>query len=257
MVRFFFVLVMLFYVTACSNQGTQPIGLMGAMEEEIEVVKSNMTAIKEIKVGDFVFYTGKINNRDVVLSLSGIGTVNAAITTTLLINKFNVKSIIFTGVSGAITNNLKVGDIVIGTNFIHYDVDHTVFGLEPGHISREDVWKYPADPKLISLAQNITKDLLSNQQVVLGRIASGDHFMKDKAPRFKIAQQFQADAMDMESASVAHVAYKFGVPVIIIRAMSNSTDGDDKEQYLKFFENAAKNSANILLKMVQSPEFPY
>ena len=120
------IIVVLFF-GACVSQ-KQSIGLMGAMEEEIEVVKSSMLDVKEIKIGQLVFYTGKINNRDIVLSLSGIGSVNAAITTTVLINHFNVKSIVFTGVSGAITNNLKVGDIVIGTNFIHYDVDHTIFG---------------------------------------------------------------------------------------------------------------------------------
>ena len=249
------IIVVLFF-GACVSQ-KQFIGLMGAMEEEIEVVKSSMLDVKEIKIGQLVFYTGKINNRDIVLSLSGIGSVNAAITTTVLINHFNVKSIVFTGVSGAITNNLKVGDIVIGTNFIHYDVDHTIFGLELGHISREDIWKYPTDLQLINLAQNITKTLCINQQVVLGKIISGDIFMKDKASRFNVAQKFQADAMDMESASVAHVAYKFNIPVVIIRSMSNRKEGDDKEQYLQFFKEAAKNSANVLINMINFVEFPY
>lgn len=254
----FKILLLLLFCTSCADTNQdRPIGLMGAMEEEITLVKENMSDVKEIKIGQNIFYKGIVGNKKVVLSLSGIGTVNAAITTTLLADYFKVKSIVFTGVSGAITNNLEVGDIVLGTNFIHYDVDHTIFGLEPGHISREEVWKYPADEKLLTLAINTAQVVLPSQQVVKGRIISGDHFMKDKALRFEVAQKFQADAIDMESASVAHVAYKFGIPVVIIRAMSNSTKGDDKEQYLAFFENAAKNSANILVSMVKSSDFPY
>ena len=92
---------------------------------------------------------------------------------------------------------------------------------------------------------------------MLGKIISGDIFMKDKASRFNVAQKFQADAMDMESASVAHVAYKFNIPVVIIRSMSNRKEGDDKEQYLQFFKEAAKNSANVLINMINFVEFPY
>ena len=243
------------FLGACTSQN-KPIGLMGAMEEEIELVKSNMTDIQEIKIGNMTFYKGKIGKKDIVLSLSGIGKVNAAVTTTLLINKFNAKAIMFTGVGGAITNTLKVGDVVIGTNFIHYDVDLTAFGLELGRLSRETVWKYPADDKLVVLAIKTAQSILPNQKIIKGRVISGDVFVTDYKQKIYLANTFQAEALDMESSVVAHVAYKFGVPVVILRSMSDSMKGDEQE-YQDLFKEIAKNSANILLNMINSPEFPY
>jgi len=164
------------------------IGLLGAMSEEIELVKSQMKNISVIKLAGNIFYKGTIGNKNVILTKSGIGPVNASITTTLLISHFHTKSIIFTGVSGAIINDLKLGDIVIGTNFVYCDVDHTIFGLKLGQISREKIWQYPADQKLVYLAISIAQEILSNRQAIKGKIISEDVFITDRRTKINLAR---------------------------------------------------------------------
>lgn len=229
---------------------------MGAMPEEIQLIKLAMTNIQEIKVGQNVFYKGKLGVRTVILSLSGVGTVNAAMTTTLLITYFRVGAVVFSGVSGALSPHLQLGDIIIPNDFIQHNVDETALGVEIGRIHSEDIWQFPADENLCVLSLTHANKISIPQRISQGRIASGDIFVSSYQEKIKIANTFDAEAVDMESAVVAKVAYKFGIPLVIIRGISDTLNGNH-EEFEASFEEIAKKPARILIDVVKDPQFPY
>ncbi|MGL4388491.1 MAG: 5'-methylthioadenosine/S-adenosylhomocysteine nucleosidase [Brevinema sp.] len=154
-----FFLVLLFILSGCFLpkiiQSTSTIGIMSAMKEEIDLILTERLDIEHISHASLNYYKGKIGKHRVVV-VGGIGLINAAMTATILSEKFHVKTILYSGVGLAVIKDLSIGDIVIGTNFINYMVDHTEFDLPFGHLSRENVGYYVADRKLIDLALNLT-----------------------------------------------------------------------------------------------------
>ncbi|MGL4561351.1 MAG: 5'-methylthioadenosine/S-adenosylhomocysteine nucleosidase [Brevinema sp.] len=223
-------LLCLLLCTSCV-QKQQPIGIMSAMKEEIDFILSKLDDPKQVKRGANFYYTGTINNKNVVLVSGGIGTVNAAMTATTLIESFNIKVLIYTGVGLGITNtnHLTIDDIVIGTNFINANVDHTEWDLPLGHLSREDVGSYDADQSLVTaaLAQSPLKP---NQKIVKGRIVTLDNFINYFTAGDFLAGYTDSVLVDMESASVAQIAYKYQLPILVVRTINN-TYGAKKGDY--------------------------
>ncbi|WP_299575437.1 5'-methylthioadenosine/adenosylhomocysteine nucleosidase, partial [uncultured Leptotrichia sp.] len=184
------------------------IGIIGAVIEEAEAIKKEIKDIKENIINGISFFTGKFNDKDAVFVQSGIGKVNAAITTTLLIEKFGVSEVIFSGVAGSLDERLKVGDVVIGRDVVQHDVDATAFGYRMGQIPQMKEWAFESDKELIEKTGTITN---FEHQILLGRILTGDQFVSQKDVKIQLGKDFEALCVDMESGAVAQVCTRLGV----------------------------------------------
>lgn len=227
------------------NLGEYMIGIIGAMSEEVDIIKDIMVDISEIKISDRTFYKGKFNDKEVVLALSGIGMVNATITTTLLINEFKIDKIYFSGVAGSINKDVNLGDIVISDSLVEYLFDATAFGYKIGEIPRMNSSEFKPNEILLD-----AKNKLKNEKIKYGKILSGDKFVSSKSEKEKLGKDFDALAVDMESAAIAHTAVVLGVDFLIIRSISDSITDDSTMEYSEFVNIAANNSKNILLKLI-------
>ncbi|MCM3123121.1 5'-methylthioadenosine/S-adenosylhomocysteine nucleosidase [Mesobacillus sp. AQ2] len=226
------------------------IGIIGAMDEEVDLLRSKMEDIEEINLAGSEFYNGKIDNQEVVLLKSGIGKVNAAMGTALLIEKFHPDVIINTGSAGGFHKELNVGDVVISTEVRHHDVDVTIFGYEYGQVPRMPAYFSP-DDNLVSVAEK-SAEKINDIQVVKGLIASGDSFMNDpERVEFIRSKMPELYAAEMEAAAIAQVAHQFQVPFVIIRSLSDIAGKDSNVSFDQFLETAAKNSAELILLMLE------
>ncbi len=226
------------------------IGIIGAMTEEIIELKKEMTLIHEKKIGNNTFYSGQLLEKQIILVESGIGKVNAAISTTLLINEFKVDKIIFTGVAGCTNNNLNIGDIVISTALIEHDFDTTAFGDKFGHIPRMENSTFKADTSLIKIATLASEKIVGENSTVVGIIVSGDQFISNIDKINWLHEYFNSQCVEMEGAAVAHVCTTFNIPFVVIRSISDKADKSAHIDFKTFVELAARNSKNIVLEML-------
>ncbi len=226
------------------------IGIIGAMHEEIEELRSEIVDIKEKKIIDFTFYMGKLRGQEIVLVEGGIGKVNATICTTLLIEHFKAEKIIFTGVAGGVDPKVKVGDIVISKDLMEHDFDCTAFGLKPGELPRMDVSAFEADKELFDIAKKVGVENFSEERVWEGRIVSGDQFIASVDKVKWLSEEFDAKCTEMEGAAVAHTCHMFKVPFIVIRAISDNANHDGAMDFKEFTLLAAKNSKIIVEGML-------
>ena len=224
------------------------IGIIGAMEEEIENIKPYIDIISTKNIVGVDFYMGKMGGNNVVLVRSGIGKVNAAVCSQVLIDLYAVDYIINVGVAGAINKDLKIGDVVIATDTMHHDMDTTYFGDDIGIIPRMEESAFKADNELIEIALKSSYDVLENNNVVTGRIVSGDQFLCDIEKKNKIWSHFKASCVDMESAAIGQACYLNKIPFCIIRSISDNSDEDN--QYENFFRDSAIKASNILKDMI-------
>jgi hypothetical protein len=222
-------------------------GIIAAVIEEAEAIKKEIENIKEIVINEISFFTGKFNEKEIVFVQSGIGKVNAAITATLLIEKFNVKEVIFSGVAGSLDARLKIGDVVIGRDIVQHDVDATAFGYKMGQIPQMKEWAFESDKDLIEKTAKINN---INHQILLGRILTGDQFISKKDVKIQLGKDFDALCVDMESGAVAQVCTRLGIKFLIIRSISDSITNDSGMEYTSFVKLAAENSKKILKEII-------
>ena len=218
------------------------IGIIVATPEEMKELKDVMIEIKKVKIFNLDFYKGKINNKNYVLVKCGVGKVNAARTTQVLIDNFAIESIINVGVAGGLNNKINIGDIVIGEKLVQHDFDITAFGYEKGYISETGKF-FESDKNLI---EGCKKVKIENIQIILGTIASGDIFCTDMKMKEKIRTKFNSDCVEMEGASIAQTAYLCNIPFLVIRAISDIPNGNNQIDYDQFVEKAAKNCAQFI-----------
>ena len=220
------------------------IGIIAAMQEEMNEIKNIMSNIKENKIYELIFLEGTINNIECVLVKSGVGKVNAARTTQILINKYEIEYVINVGSAASAKEELKIGDIVIGEKIIQHDFDITAFGHNKGYIS--NVGEYIlADNNLLERIMNcqLNDDSINIKQ---GIIASGDIFCTQGEMKDKIRSKFNADAIEMEGAAIAQVCYLDKVPFIVIRSISDSPNGNNNITFEEFLVTASKRCATLL-----------
>lgn len=226
------------------------IGIIGAMEEEVVLLREQLTELEEKKIAGCEFYSGFLNNQEVVLLKSGIGKVNAAIGTTLLIQMYQPDAILNTGSAGGFHSGLNVGDVVISTDVRHHDVDATIFGYEYGQVPQMPA-NYLPDEKLVEVAVKAGENV-QNIQVAKGLIASGDSFMSDHERVEDIRSKFPTlYAAEMEAAAIAQTCYQFSVPFVIIRSLSDIAGKDARVSYDQFLKTASKNSAELVQQIVE------
>lgn len=226
------------------------IGIIGAMDEEVNILKSEMN-IKEIKtIANMDFYIGNIDNREIILVRCGIGKVNAAICTQILISVLGAKTIINTGVAGAIKDDLDVLDIVVSTDVQQHDFDVRGFGHKLGEIPRMEKSIFPADELLVEKALKASKEVLSNNKAVKGRIVSGDVFVSDTRLKHSLLENFNAYCTEMEGAAIGHTCFVNNIPFVVIRAISDKADGSAHSNFNEFVHQAANYSKDIVKIML-------
>ncbi len=224
------------------------IAIIAAMEQECEILRSHIEHCQTQKIGTSTIYSGEIAGKKVALLQSGIGKVAAATGTTSLINAINPKVIINTGSAGGLDTNLKIGDIVVSKEVAHHDADVTAFGYEIGQLPANPA-RFLANDDLINIAMQAVKKM--NKNAVLGLVLSGDQFINSSAKINKIRTAFNdVSACEMEAAAVAQVCHSFEVPFVIVRAISDVADCESHISFDEFLPLAAKESSQIVLKMI-------
>lgn len=225
-------------------------GIIAAMKEEMQEIKKIMQEIEEIKIKELIFFKGKINNNIIILVEAGIGKVNAARVTQLMIDKFKIEKIINVGSAGSANNELKIGDIVIGKRLVQHDFDITAFGHPKGFIT--NIGQYvESDSELISKMEQTILKLSQNEfKIKIGTIASGDIFCTEPKMKEKIRTKFNADAIEMEGAAIAQVCKLNEIPFIVIRSISDNPDGKNEITFDQFLEKASKRCAEIINKFL-------
>lgn len=226
------------------------IGIIGAMDEEVDILKHHMDIREARTIAGLDFHSGRINDREVVLVRCGIGKVNAAMCAQILISTYNVCSIINTGVAGALNDGLDVLDIVVSDDAVEHDFDATGFGYKMGEIPRMEKSVFEADAKLVQAAMEAGAESSKEHKTLKGRIATGDIFVNSAQIKGRIVSLFNGYCAEMEGAAIGHVCSLNKVPFVIIRAMSDKADGTAQMNYNEFVEVAANNSKDIVLGML-------
>jgi adenosylhomocysteine nucleosidase len=227
------------------------IAIIGAMEEEVTLLRDHIENKQQTVIAGCEFTTGKMNSADVVLLRSGIGKVNAAMSTTILLEKFKPEVVINTGSAGGFHPDLNVGDVVISTEVRHHDVDVTAFGYEYGQVPQLPA-AFQADEKLVQLAVTAAKEI-NEIQVVKGLIATGDSFMNDPIRVESLREKFEdLQAVEMEAAAIAQVSHQFQTPFVIIRSLSDIAGKESDVSFEQYLEKAAVNSASLVMKIVKA-----
>lgn len=226
------------------------IGIIGAMDLEVEHLKGEMQISRIVDKAGMEFYTGTLKGVDVVIVRSGIGKVNAGLCTQILADVFQVTRIINTGVAGSLNAKLDIGDILISRDALYHDVDVRIFGYQLGEVPQMGCREFKADKAMIEAAVSSCKEVNPDIHVEVGRILSGDQFISDKAKKETLIADFQGDCTEMEGAAIAHSAYLNKIPFVIIRAISDKADDSAEMDYPTFEREAAKHSAKLVEHMI-------
>ena len=226
------------------------VGIIGAMEEEIALLKDSAEILTAKNVLGLDFYIANLCGKNAVLVRSGIGKVNAAVCTQVLIDHFAVDCVINVGVAGGLYKDLRIGDIVISSDAVQHDMDASAVGDPIGTIPRMEESFFKADAALIEAARKAGEGI-DGANIYVGRIASGDQFIADRDRKNRIIKLFNAYCAEMEGAAVAHTCYLNRIPFVVIRSISDNANGEAGMDFAEFSKHAALNSARIVEAMVK------
>lgn len=229
---------------------TVDIGIIGAMEPEVEALIAALGDRQCEEVSGIKFYTGTLEGRTVAIAKCGIGKVFAAICAQTMIIKYSPKLLVNTGVGGALVSGLNTGDIVIADKLCQHDMDTSAIGDPKGLVSGINVIYFDADKRAEEILLTAAKELGLTAR--LGRIATGDKFIASKEEKERIVADFSASACEMEGCAIAHVAFVNNTPFAVVRAISDSADGEATMDYPTFLPIAAKNSQNLTIALVKA-----
>lgn len=228
------------------------IGIIGAMNTEVDTLISALTDKKETVIAGSHFFNGKLGSTDAVVVMCGIGKVAAAICAQAMIDTFHPDVLINTGVAGGVADGLAQGDLVIALDAVQHDFDLSLFGYAKGYMP---VWgkdkdrpsPFPADEALAEKLIAVANEL--GYHAIRGRVASGDIFVADANLKHTLATDFGAAVAEMEGAAIAQTAWQNGVPCAIVRAISDLADGSATLSFEEFEVIAAERSAKLLLEI--------
>ena len=221
------------------------------MQEEFEEIQIIMKNCDEKRIKEISFITGKIEGQNCVIVQSGIGKVNSARVTQMMIDNFDIEYIMNLGSAGALNPMLKIGDIVIGDELVQHDFDITAFGHAKGYITGVGDRVY-SDKYLIEKFENAIENLEDrNYEIKTGTIASGDVFCTEIEMKNQIYANFKADCVEMEGAAIAQVSYLNNIPFIVIRSISDTPNGNNAITFDEFVELASKRCARILKEVLK------
>ena len=227
------------------------IGIIGAMEEEVAAIKDKMQISGVLKKASMEFYKGTLQGKPIVVVRSGIGKVNAGLCTQILVDMFDVKMVINTGIAGSLDAKIDIGDIVISTEALQHDMDATQFGYPLGQIPRMETLAFPADEKMVRTAKEACEKVNPEIHVFTGRIVTGDQFVASSEVKDRIKANFDGLCTEMEGAAIAQAAWLNKVPFVIIRAISDKADNSAQMDYPTFERQAILHSVRLTEEMVR------
>lgn len=223
------------------------LAIMGAMEEEIEPLLAYFDNVQVVEFAKNRYYEVEYNGLNIVVAYSKIGKVFASLTAATLIEKFGCDTLLFSGVAGGINPELNIGDLIIADKLCQHDLDITAFGHPYGYVPGGNVF-VETSKELNAIAKIVAQE--NNIKVIEGTIATGDQFVHSNERKTFIENNFNADALEMEGASVAVVCDALNVPCFILRAISDTADMDAGFDFDEFLKSSAKNSADYLIKII-------
>jgi len=229
------------------NEKISKIAVIVAVDQELQAMKHKFEKIEEKKLRDLTYYEGSINGKEYIIIKSGIGKVNSARTTQMLIDKFDLDYIVNIGSAGSLNDELEIGDIVIGNELVQHDFDTTAFGDEKGYITGAGKI-FKSNEELVEKYRKYVQENDLDYQAKVGTIASGDIFLTEKAMKEKIRSKFRADCVEMEGAAIAQICTLNKIPFIVIRSISDKPNGKNQMDYNKFADLASKRCADLIVK---------
>lgn len=222
------------------------IGIIVAEVQEMEAIKEIMENVNSIDVYNFKIYTGTINNKDFLLVRGGVGKVNSARVCQVITDKFNLDAIINVGSAGGLSENLNIGDIIVGEKLVQHDFDVTSFGREKGFIPETGKF-FESDKELLEKSKNIK---IQNQKILTGIIGSGDIFLTDTNLKETIKKDFNCCCVEMEGAAIAQVCTLNKMPFLVIRSISDIPNGNNELDFNEYLKLASKNCADFIKQLV-------
>ena len=246
-------MLLVLVIGGCSNADettSKKIGVIGAMEEEVNSLKEALTDTKTTTIAGMEFYEGKLENEDVVVVQCGMGKVNAGICAHTLINQFDCSEIINTGVAGSLDNQIDIGDIVVSVDACQHDFTVEAIGFEKGEIPYTGLSAFPADETMRKEAVEAVNAVAPDIQVFEGRVCTGDQFIASKEQKELIKSNFGGMCCEMEGGAIAQACYLNDTPFVIIRAISDKADDSEEENYEVFKEEAAEHCASVVRYMI-------
>jgi adenosylhomocysteine nucleosidase len=225
------------------------IGILGAMDEEVALLKASLNDLKETQWKHLTFFEGMLNGMEVVLVKCGIGKVAAGIATAVLIEQYAPDAVVNTGSAGGFDKNLDIGDLVIASHVIHHDVDLTHFGYKLGQCAGmpED---YRCDETLMAAASNAANGITSLQSTT-GLICTGDAFIGSDDAVAALRTNFpDMKAVEMEGAAIGQTCHLLGTPFLVIRSLSDIAGKTSSVSFKEYLDTAAKHSAQLVMAMI-------
>ena len=227
------------------------IGIIGAMELEVEALKEQMDVKNIVEKASMKFYEGTLRGKDVVIVQCGIGKVNAGICVQILADLFQVDAVINTGVAGSLRAEINIGDIVVSTDACEHDMDVTALGYKQGIIPQMKESFFKADRQLVEAAIEVCREVNPDINVYEGRVLSGDQFISGEEIKNKLIDLFDGFCTEMDGAAIAHAAFLNEIPYVVIRAISDKADGSAHMDYPEFERAAAAHSAKLVENLVK------
>ena len=240
-----------------TEEPTEYIGIISAMDNEIDLLLKEAVIDRVDTVADVKYHVGHLHGKPVVITRAGIGKIRAASGVTTLLNTYPISKVIFTGIAGGVADEPQVLDEVIATRLVEHD-----YGIlsndgfkwrsgDPGFGNEAGVY-YDCDPELIQLAYDAAVQVIGENHVFKGTVATGDQFVANCEYVQKLKNDYNAYACEMEGAAAAVVCIKYKTPFVVIRALSDKADGNAHDSYENFGDRAADNSSRIVMKMLDA-----
>lgn len=225
------------------------LGVIGAMDEEIRLLRAELESVEETVHAEITVYRGNYKGADIALAQSGIGKVNATICTQMLIDLFKPSKLVFSGVAGGLLPNMQAGDIIVASHVVQYDMDLTAFGRRHGETPGRDRL-IECDPDLVAKATNAFdaafKDTKSGPNLMLGTVASGDRFVQDTDMLRWLQREFAALATEMEGAAFGYTCKMNDLPFAVIRALSDSSSQSASSDFEANLHQACQHSFQVM-----------
>lgn len=224
------------------------IGVIGAMDAEVESLRREIGAESCVKIADMEFCEGEIGGRSVVIAKCGMGKVNAGVCAQIMVTRFQADCVINTGVAGTLDARIGIGDFVISVDAVQHDFDVSPIGFAPGEIPYTGLVAFPADPDLRRIARQAAAE--SAHTVFEGRVCSGDQFIASGVQKERICRSFGGACCEMEGAAIAQVCHLNHIPWVVIRAISDGADDAEEISFARFAEETARACAQIVRTMI-------
>jgi adenosylhomocysteine nucleosidase len=228
-----------------------PLAIMSAMDVEMELYLDRCEILRSTQRAGLTFHEASWHGHDLVLVRAGVGKVNAALCTQILIDTFDAEAVICTGSAGAVNPALDIGDVVVATDCVQHDVVVKFLGLPRGQVPFTDFRFFKTDAALRRRALAVD---LPDHRITPGRVLTGDRFIEDEADRHQLREELEGDCVEMEGAAVGQVCAMNDVPYLVVRAISDHADGTSDVDFEAFMQEAARSSSEIVLSLLTAPD---